>query len=190
MFGMMYGLSVVVVYALLIWAGVPPLQNNLGLVLTQLGRPAEAVTSLEQAVKLEPDYAEAHYNLAQADVAIGRPAAAVAEFREALRVRPDWPAAMGALAWTEVTTADAGAYDPADAIRLATRAAELTGRNDVPILDALAAAHAATGRFSDATQTAERAVALADTSAPNLAADIRARLARYRAGQPLVSVNR
>jgi Flp pilus assembly protein TadD len=165
-------------------------QNNLGLVLVQLGRPAEAVPPLEQAVKLQPDYAEAHYNLAQADAASGRPAAAVAEFREALRVRPEWPAAMGALAWTEVTNGDSGAYDPADAVRLATRAAELTGGNDVAILDALAAAQAAAGRFSDAAQTAERAATLADTSAPNLAADIRARLTRYRAGQPLVSVNR
>ena len=97
---------------------------------------------------------------------------------------------MGALAWTELTNGDAGVYDPADAARLATRAAELSQRKDVPILDALAAAYAAAGRFSDATNTAEEAAARADGSAPNLAAGIRERLALYRAGKPLIEVRR
>ena len=164
--------------------------NNLGLVMMQLGRAAEAVSSFERAVALQPDYAEAHYNLAHAYSGIGRPAAAVGEFREALRFRPDWPTAMGALAWTQATQDQAGVYDPADAIRLATRAAALSGRRDVPVLDALAAAYAAAGRFPDATRTAEEAAALADVSAPLQAADIRARLALYRAGKSLVEAGR
>jgi Flp pilus assembly protein TadD len=164
--------------------------NNLGLVLMQSGRSADAVSSFEQAVALQPDYVEAHYNLAQAYSGVGRPSAAVKEFREALRARPDWPTALGALAWTESTNAEAGVYDPADAVRLATRAAELSERKDVAILDALAAAYAAAGRFSDATKSAEEAAMRADASAPNLAADIRSRLALYRAGRPLIEVRR
>jgi hypothetical protein len=54
-------------------------------------------------------------------------------------------------------------------------------------LDALAASYAAAGRFTEATRTAEEAEALAARSAPQLAADIRARLDRYRAGQPIVA---
>ena len=164
--------------------------NNLGLVLAQSGHAPEAVSSFKRAVELQPDYAEAHYNLAHALNGVGRPSEAVIEFREALRLRPDWPTALGALAWTELTSQEAGVYDPADAIRLATRAAELSERRDASILDALAAAHAATGRFPDATRTAEEAAARADASAVNLAADIRARLALYRAGKPLIDVHR
>jgi tetratricopeptide (TPR) repeat protein len=162
--------------------------NNLGLVLMQFGRAADAIVSFKRAVELQPAYAEAHYNLAHTYSSLGQPSAAVAEFRDALRLRPEWPAALGALAWTESTNGEAGVYDPSDAIRLATRAAELSGREDAPILDALAAAYAAAGRFSDASTIAEEAAARADASVPHLAADIRARLARYRAGTPLIDV--
>jgi Flp pilus assembly protein TadD len=164
--------------------------NNLGLVLMQSGRAADAIASFKRAAALQPDYAEAHYNLAHAYSSLGQPSAAVAEFRDALRIRPEWPTALGALAWTESTNGEVGVYDPSDAIRLATRAAELSGRKDAPILDALAAAYAATGRFSDASTTAEEAVARADATVPQLAADIRARLARYRSGKPLIEVRR
>jgi hypothetical protein len=44
------------------------------------------------------------------------------------------------------------------------------------------------GRFSDASTTAEEAAARADASVPHLAADIRARLVRYRTGKPLLEV--
>jgi Flp pilus assembly protein TadD len=85
-----------------------------------------------------------------------------------------------------VTHADPGIYDPENALRLARRAADLSGGKDVAILDALAAAYAAAGRFAEAARTAEDAVALAEQSAPQLADNIRARLARYRSGRALV----
>jgi hypothetical protein len=71
--------------------------------------------------------------------------------------------------------------DPGEAIRLASRAADLSGRRDAYILDVLAAAYAAAGRFTDASRTAEAAEALASGSAPDLAAQIRAHLSLYRA---------
>lgn len=165
----------------------PETHNNLGLALMQLGRYEDGVASLQRAVELNPDYSEARYNLAHALIAADRPSAAVDQFREALRLRPDWPAAMGALAWLYVTHPDDGPSDVEEVLRLATRAADLSGHRDVPILDALAASYAAAGRFEEATRTAEAAAGLAS---PAVAADIRARLSLYRAGQPLVPVNR
>ncbi len=164
----------------------PEAHNNLGLALMQAGRNEDAVASLQRAVELKPDYSEAHYNLAHAFTAVGRPSAAVGQFREALRVRPDWTPAMASLAWLEATDADA-VRDPADAVRLASRAADLSGQRDARVLDVLAAAYAAAGRFADASRTAEAAEALAAGSAPDLAAQIRARLTLYRAGQTLVA---
>ena len=72
-------------------------------------------------------------------------------------------------------------------MRLATRAAELSHRQDVSILDALAAAYAAADRFPDAVRAAAEAEALAVATAPHLAADIHARLGLYRQRKPLVS---
>jgi Tfp pilus assembly protein PilF len=158
---------------------------NLGFALMQTGQQQEAVASLQTAVELNPQYAEARYNLGHALIATGQPAAAAAQFREALQVRPDWPPALGSLAWLEATEPE-GIRNPDEAVRLASRAADLTGRNDAQILDVLAAAYAAAGRFADATLTAEAAATIAARSAPDLAAQIEQRLKAYRAGQPLV----
>jgi Flp pilus assembly protein TadD len=160
-------------------------QLNLGSALLQVGRHDEAGAALARAIQLRPNYIEARYNLAHAYMMLGRPADAVGELRETLTLRPEWPPAMGMLAWLQATQADVAGDTPDDVIRLASRAAELTGRRDASILDALAASYAAAGRFADATRTAEEAEALAAKSAPQLAADIRARLDRYRAGQPI-----
>ena len=162
----------------------PEAHNNLGLGVMQTGRPGEAVASLRRAVELDADYSEAHYNLAHALNAAGDPAGALGAFREALRIRPDWPTALGALAWVRAT--HAAVLDPDEALALAERAAELSTRSDVAVLDALAAAYAATGRFDEAVLTAEEAVRAASVSAPGLADGIRARLERYRAGLPVV----
>ena len=165
----------------------PETHNNLGLALMQAGRVGDAVSSLEQAVAIRPEYAEGHYNLAHAYTGAGNARAAAEHFRDAIRLRPDWPAAMGALAWLYATHPATTPPDAEEGVRLATRAADLSGRRDAPILDALAASYAAAGRFEEATRAAEAAEALAS---PPVAAEIRARLSLYRAGQPLVRVNR
>ena len=100
-------------------------------------------------------------------------------------LNPKAPAAMGALAWLYATHPATTPPDAEEGVRLATRAADLSGRRDAPILDALAASYAAAGRFEEATRAAEAAEALAS---PPVAAEIRARLSLYRAGQPLVRI--
>jgi tetratricopeptide (TPR) repeat protein len=46
--------------------------NHLGVALSRIGRPAEAVEALHAALRLRPDFAAAHVNLAQAYTALGR----------------------------------------------------------------------------------------------------------------------
>ena len=71
--------------------------------------------------------------------------------------------------------------NPENAVRLASRAAELSGKRDAHILDVLAAAYAVDGRFADAVRTAEAAEAVAATGSDvDLLAQIRARLSIYR----------
>ena len=172
--------------------------NNLGLALLQAGRAHEAVQPLRQAIGLRPEYGEAHYNLGHALSATGESAAAAQALREALRVEEEWPAALRDLALWLATDADAEVRHPEEAVRLASRAVGLAReraadpdarfatnpRDDALLLDVLATAYAAAGRFEEAVSTAENAHALVAAEDPALAAGIRARADRYRDGRP------
>ena len=158
--------------------------NSLGSLLGAQGRAGEAVGHFREALRLAPADAEAHHNLGLALRMLGRTGEAIPHFRKALAARGDWPAPMGELAWTLATHADPKLRDPAEALRLAARAAELTSRQDPAILDALAAAYAATGDWEHATATATSAIALAQARSRAMADEIGQRLALYRSRQP------
>jgi len=63
--------------------------NNLG-ILRLPGHLDEGVALFEEALRLKPDYAEAHNNLGHALELQGRIGEALAHYREALRVYPDY----------------------------------------------------------------------------------------------------
>lgn len=157
----------------------------LGMALLQLGRPEEAVPALQRAVALKPDYSEGRYNLGNALTAIGQASAAVDEYRESIRLRSDWPPSLGALAWLEATADITALRNPADALLLATRAANLTRNQDPQLLDVLAAAYAAAGQFPQAVRTAEDAKKLVPPSMPGLTEQIDAHIGWFRAGRAL-----
>ncbi len=163
------------------------LHNNLALALMQAGQLDESIGSFRRAVEIRTDYSEARYNLAQALAGRGDARQAADELRETIRLRPEWPLAMGALAWLQATQPEIGGGTPEETLALAMRAADLTHRQDASILDALAAAFAAAGRFPDAVTAAEQAAALAATRTPHLVADIQARLTLYRQRKSLVT---
>ncbi len=158
--------------------------NNLGSALGSQGHLKEAIRQFREALRVEADYDEAHNNLGLALLMTGERDQALKHFRAALSRRPDWQAPMSEIAWILATHADSKIRNPAEAVRLAERAAELTSRRDAVVLDALAAAYAAAGDWDRATTTAEAAVALASVRSPALAEDITKRLALYRRRQP------
>ena len=159
--------------------------NALGVALAERGDPSAAIDQFLLVLESRPDDPNAHYNVAVALAAERRPVDAVSHFRRALEPRPGWSAALGGLAWLLATHPDSGVRDPVEAVRLAERAIELTGRQEVQPLDALAAAYAAAGRFGEAVNTAraalDRALALEQAGA---AADIRERLQLYLRNRP------
>ena len=71
--------------------------HNLGYVLEQLGRPAEAERQYERALELNPGLAAAHTNLGTALARQGRFAEAVAHLAEAVRLEPGSAAAYNNL---------------------------------------------------------------------------------------------
>lgn len=158
--------------------------NNLGNLLRARGRLREAGEHLERAIELRPDYAEAHVNLGLTLMARGNPRAGADRFREATRLEPENARILALLAWTLATHADPAIRAPAEAVRTAERAAELTDRRDPTALQALAAAYAADGRFEAAVAAAERALELAAQAGDDRTeATLRELLALFREGR-------
>jgi len=65
--------------------------------LAQAGRIPEAIAHLEQALRINPDFTEAHYNLGTALAQAGRNPEAIAHLEQALRLNPNFPLAQNAL---------------------------------------------------------------------------------------------
>jgi tetratricopeptide (TPR) repeat protein len=63
-------------------------ENNLGLLLSREGRPAEAIPHFVEALRIKPDFAEAHNNLGFALADQGRTREAIAHYTEAVRLIP------------------------------------------------------------------------------------------------------
>jgi arylsulfatase A-like enzyme/Flp pilus assembly protein TadD len=163
----------------------PRLHNNLGEALASHGELTEAIVNFTAAIKLNPDLARAHQNLARASLQQGKLKEAVSHYYQTLRIRPDWIEPMRMLAWILATHSQDKIGNPAEAIRLAERACELTDHKDAGLVDTLAAAYAAAGRFADAAATAEKAVQLTasgDNKQRHQA--ILKRLQLYKARQP------
>jgi tetratricopeptide (TPR) repeat protein len=64
-------------------------QDNLGVILAQKGRMDAAITCFQQALQIEPDFAEAHNNLGNALLQMGKVDAAITHCQRALQISPE-----------------------------------------------------------------------------------------------------
>ncbi|MEE9294379.1 MAG: tetratricopeptide repeat protein [Phycisphaerae bacterium] len=165
----------------------PKAHYNLGNALSAKGKPDEAIDHYRQALRNEPSYADAHHYLGVALVTTGRLQEALQRFEEAARLNPEWPAPLNGAAWILATHPDPNIREANRAILLAERAARLTKHEDPRILDTLAAAYAAAGRFERAEASARAALALISPTKDEETADrIRRRLDLYRQAIPFI----
>jgi tetratricopeptide (TPR) repeat protein len=159
---------------------------NLAAALARANRLPEAIEQFRIALQLKPQLVEAHAGLASAYAQTGHVRDAIAELDALLSTQPDSAAAEVTLAWLLATVDDASLRNGRRALELATDADRRTDHDNPEALNALAAAYAESGRFTDAVETAERATAVArrngDTALLNA---LPARLAQYRAGLPV-----
>ena len=159
----------------------------LGLALVASDRALEARPYLEVALREQPGNARLHAAMATVASAEGRLAEAVEHNREALRLEPRLPSARNNLAWLLATSPDASLRDPAEALRLAEGLLSEAREPSANVLDTLAAAYAAAGRFDEAIRSAEQAVALAEAEgAFALAQAFRTRISSYRSRKPYI----
>ena len=118
------------------------------------GRLAEAATELRVAFDAGAQDAEVPNALAFALLETGRPAEAVAVLRTAVARHPADLNLAHNLARLLATASDPRVRDGALALRMALDIRDRTGGRDPRVLDTLAAAYAAVGRFDLARQTA------------------------------------
>jgi Flp pilus assembly protein TadD len=158
---------------------------NLGLSLLALGRGDAAVEHFKTVIALSPGDAPARLQLALALTALGRHGEAIHEYRELLRLNADAPDVLNNLAWILAADPSAELREGAEAVRLASRACQLTARREPLFLGTLAAAYAEAGQFEQAIQTAEQARDLAlSLGQTNLAQRNEQLLKQYQDRQP------
>ena len=165
---------------------------NLGNACRRDGQLERAVEHYQQARALDPklegvvkNLSGAHLELAAARREQGDEAAALAHYQSAQALAPEEATPLWGAAWIRATEREAPLRSPAEAVALAERAAALTPRLNPSMLETLAAAYAADGRFAEAIAKAREAVALhaaAGRPTPERLADA---LAGYERGEPL-----
>lgn len=161
---------------------------NLGLVLAKTGHTNAAIEHYEQALKLQPADLMSHDNLGELLAATGKRTLAANHYSAALQIEPDFISALNHLAWLRATDEDPKLRNGAEAVKLAERACQLTGRKQAGSLDILAAAYAETGRFKDAEAAAQEALKLVPSSDDITSSQINSRLELYQAGRPCRTV--
>ena len=142
------------------------------------------MAQFRQVIRLRPTYAHAYANLSKALTGQGRFDENLRVLREGLTRVPGHVGLSILLAEALATCPDADLRDSTEAVRLAEQVCRKTGFRVPQALNALAAAYAEAGRFGDAIQQAERAVALAGSAGQDgLRQQIASRLELYRAHQ-------
>ncbi|MBW2541551.1 MAG: tetratricopeptide repeat protein [Deltaproteobacteria bacterium] len=160
-----------------------------GVLLAMEGRLGDAEAEFEIAIDLEPTRTEAHINLARALSQQGRLDEAASVLRSARDLLPHQIEITLALAWVLATAPDERLRDGRAAMKLLR---PLLQRRRAPrLLDAYAAAQAATGDFAAAIRTADEAIAALRRAGPGgatLLAEVESRRALYARKRPFLVV--
>lgn len=169
-------------------ATLPDAQLNLGLVLHQRGDLDAALRHFRAALDLKPELLQAQFHVGVILHARGDLPGALAALRRAHELAPGNAGVANHLAWCLATGPGLTAAERAAAVPLAEQAVAATGRRAPAMLDTLAAALAANGRYDEATATVQRAIELAEEQgATALLGELRQRLELYQAGRPYVA---
>lgn len=159
---------------------------NLGGLLETQGQVDEAIGEYEAALAIAPDDAGIYHHLGRALAAQGRRGEAIVRYRRSVDLRPDFVPALVDLAWLLAASPETELRNGGRAIELAERARQLVEREHFIVMDTLAAAYAAGGRFDEAIRAARSAVELAEAAGARLVVvnEIRHRLEGYIEHRP------
>jgi tetratricopeptide (TPR) repeat protein len=148
--------------ALTIRPGYPDAKANYALTLAREGKLDEAAQRLSSLLNESPSDANLHFNLAVVFQQKGDVHSAVSHYGDAIRIDPNYSDALNNLAWILATNPNPELRNGEQAVQLATRACNLTHFKKPIYIGTLAAAQAERGLFSDAIETARKAVSVAE----------------------------
>ena len=98
---------------------------------------AGAIAQYQKALRINPDYAEACYNLGNTFYQTGRTEEAIAYYQRALQINPDYVEVQNNLARLLATCPEASLRNGNQAVALAQRANQLTGDENPVVLEHL-----------------------------------------------------
>jgi len=165
----------------------PGAHRKIGAVLLATGKIDEAIPHLNEALPTSTDQAQVYAELGAAYNQLGKYKPAIQNWTKAAELEPNSTGVLNNLAWLLATVNDASVRDADKAVKFALRACELTEHKNPVILDTLAAAYAAAGRFNDAIATAEQAINIVKASGRNdIINEIQNRVELYKAGRAYI----
>jgi Flp pilus assembly protein TadD len=148
----------------------------------------EAIAHFQKALQFKPRDAKAENNLGNAFLRKGNEREAINHYEKALQIQPADPTFQNNMAWLLATCPEDSLRDGNRAAELAHQADALTGGQNPVILHTLAAALAEAGRFSEAMETARRALRLAEAQSNlRLVEALQSEMKLYQAGSPFHS---
>lgn len=136
-------------------------RKQLGLILKKQGHYKEAAEQFSMVIPQEPEEIELRLHRAEARMAMGQFDGAASDYRSVLTTHPDELNAMLGLAWVLAVWPEATPEQRDEAVSLAERVVEKTGRSSAKPLDVLAAALASASQFEKAVICADEAWGLA-----------------------------
>ena len=157
-----------------------------GFALARTGRGDEAVEPLRRALRAVPARADVRRELARILTGGGNDRDAARLLRDGMAVQPNNSRTAFALAWLLATSPDDDVRSGVEAVELAERWLRSPGhKGDGTRLDILACAYAESGRFEEAKDIAEHAIAMArKADKPDLADAMTAHRELFRQGRP------
>ena len=165
--------------------GNPETEYNLALALNQQEQWREAAELFAKTVGAATADPNAHFQFAVALAHQQKTREAMSQYAHALLLQPDFPNALNGLSWILATDANPEFRHGTEAVRMAERACELTGRREPEKLKTLAAAYAEAGRFHEAAITVEKAQDLARSAGgKDLAEECSLMLEDFKAAKP------
>ncbi|MEY2427699.1 MAG: protein O-mannosyl-transferase, partial [Verrucomicrobiota bacterium] len=158
---------------------------NLAIALNQQENWKESAEIFARLAPGKPNDPKLHYEFGLGLSHLQKTREAMSHYAHALLLQPDFPDALDRLSWILATDLRPEFRNGTEAVRMAERACELTGRKDPQKLATLAAAYGETGRFQEAAAAALNAQDLASSAGRNdLAGECRRMLESFKSDKP------
>lgn len=159
----------------------PELRLQIAALYLAAERPSQASEMYAELIEGPSPPWEAYRGRGDALLAMGKHAEAIADYEIAMKLKPKDAGILNNLAWVLATSTFDDLRNGARAIEIAQQACELTEFKQAHILSTLAAGYAESGKFAEAIEWSEKAVALGEGPVKE---QLAAELDSYKQGKP------